>query len=59
MAFGWLRKIIPDKNTREIKKMVPLADRVLSFEPAIKRLSDPQLQANQLLGWAEEHVARW
>ena len=45
MAFGWIKKFVPDKNARELKKLNPLVDRIGTFEPAMQKLSDPQLQA--------------
>ena len=42
--FAWvLNKIIGTQNEREIKKLQPLVEKVNSFEPEIKALSDPEL----------------
>ncbi len=40
-----LTKVFGTKHDREIKKITPIADKVNSFEPAIKKLSDAELQA--------------
>ena len=45
MAFEWLKKIIPSKNDRELKKFEPDVQRIASYEEAIKKLSDAELQA--------------
>ena len=45
MAFGWLKKIVPSKNDRELKKLQPLVERINALEPQIKKLSDAELVA--------------
>jgi hypothetical protein len=40
-----LKKIVGSKNQREIKKMQPIIQKVGSFEPELKKLSDAQLKA--------------
>ena len=43
MAFGWLKKLIPSKNDRELKKIWPVVERVGSFEDRMKALDDAAL----------------
>ena len=45
MAFAWLKKLIPSKNDRELRKIFPIVDRVNALEPGIQKLSDTELQA--------------
>ncbi|TAN43154.1 MAG: preprotein translocase subunit SecA [Nitrospirae bacterium] len=42
--FGILKKIIGTKNDREIKRLLPIVDRVNALEKHISGLSDSQLQ---------------
>ncbi len=42
--FTILKKIIGTKNDREIKRLIPIVERVNSFEPAISSLPDIQLK---------------
>jgi preprotein translocase subunit SecA len=39
-----LKKIFGSKNERELKRLAPLVDRVTSFEPHLRELSDADLQ---------------
>ncbi len=39
-----LKKIFGSKNERELKRLAPLVDRVSSFEPHLRELSDAELQ---------------
>ncbi len=45
MLNSVLTKVFGTKHDREIKKIRPIAERVNSFEPEIKKLSDSELQA--------------
>ncbi len=45
MAFGWLKKIVPSKNDRELKKMQPRVEQIAALEPAMEKLTDAQLVA--------------
>jgi len=38
-----ITKIVGSKNERDLKKMVPLVQRINELEPDMKRLSDMQL----------------
>lgn len=42
--IGFLKKIIGTKNEREIKRLMPLVERINGFEPAISALSDDDLR---------------
>jgi len=42
--LGILKKLIGTKNDREIKRLLPIVDRVNAFEPAISPLSDEELR---------------
>ena len=44
MAFQWLKKIIPTKNDRELKKIQPVVQQINAMEGAIKKLTDVELQ---------------
>jgi preprotein translocase subunit SecA len=48
MFFDWLTKIFGSKNERELKKLWPVVDRINSFEPAMKAMSDAELKAQTL-----------
>ena len=41
--FGWLKKLIPSKNEREVKKLHPRVQAIGSFEPALLKLDDAAL----------------
>ena len=56
MAFDWLKKIIPSKNDRELKKMQPMVDRINSLESGIKKLDDTQLAAKTPPKYPRTHV---
>ena len=44
--FGAIvKKIFGSKNERELRRLVPLVDRVNSLEPGLQKLSDAELQA--------------
>ena len=43
MAF--LKALFGDSSTREIKKIQPIVDQVLSYDEAMQALSDEELQA--------------
>ncbi len=43
--MGILTKIFGSRNERELKRFWPLVEKVNSFEPALKKLSDPELAA--------------
>ena len=45
MAFGWIKKIIPSKNDREIKKMQPRVNLINALEDQTRKLTDEQLVA--------------
>ncbi|MBS1107930.1 MAG: preprotein translocase, SecA subunit, partial [Deltaproteobacteria bacterium] len=45
MIQSALRKILGTKNDRELKRIVPLVERVNTLEPAWVKLSDAQLRA--------------
>ncbi|MEW6386565.1 MAG: preprotein translocase subunit SecA [Thermodesulfobacteriota bacterium] len=40
-----LKKILGSKNDRELRRMAPMVDRITSFEPELRRLSDADLKA--------------
>jgi len=42
--FGFLKKIIGTKNEREINRLMPVVDKINSFESAVSSLSDEQLK---------------
>lgn len=42
--FGFLKKIIGTKNEREINRLMPVVDKINSFESAVSALSDEQLK---------------
>ncbi len=42
---GLLRKILPSKQSRDLKKIYPIVDQINQFEPQIKPLSDEQLKS--------------
>ncbi|MFO7152094.1 MAG: preprotein translocase subunit SecA [Bacillota bacterium] len=42
--FGILKKILGDPNEREIKKLMPIVEKVSDWEPRMKVLSDSQLR---------------
>ncbi len=42
--LGILKKLIGTKNDREIKRLLPVIDRINSFEPAVSSLSDAELR---------------
>ncbi len=43
MAFGWIKKIIPSKNDRELKKLQPQVAHIATFEERMKALDDAAL----------------
>jgi len=45
VAFGWINKIIPSKNERELKRIWSVVDRIGVFEAATQKLDDTQLAA--------------
>ena len=45
MIARLLAQIFGTKNERELKKLLPLVDRINSFEPTIQKLTDEQLAA--------------
>jgi preprotein translocase subunit SecA len=42
--FSILKKIIGTKNDREVNRLIPIVERVNSFEPSLSPLSDAQLK---------------
>src|SRR4030042_4474275 len=44
-----LRKILGTKNDRELKRIIPLVERVNALEPSWVKLSDAQLRAKTAL----------
>src|SRR4030066_2330800 len=45
MINNLLKKVFGSKNERELKKLQPIVERVASFEPAMKALSDDEFKA--------------
>ena len=45
MFGGLVKKFIPSKHERELKRLQPMVDAINSLEPSIKKLSDAELQA--------------
>ena len=45
MLGAALKKIFGSKNERELKRIQPIVDRINSFEPGMKRLTDAELAA--------------
>jgi preprotein translocase subunit SecA len=43
--MGLIQKIFGSKNQRELKKIQPLVDQILTFEPAMQKKSDSELKA--------------
>ncbi len=43
MIAGVLAKVFGTANTRELKKLQPIVDKINAFEPAIEKLSDAEL----------------
>jgi len=43
--MGLIQKIFGSKNQRELKKIQPLVDQILTFEPAMAKKSDSELKA--------------
>ena len=48
MFFDWLTKIFGSKNERELKKLWPVVDKINSFEPSMKALSNEELKDQTL-----------
>jgi preprotein translocase subunit SecA len=44
MITGLLKKVFGSRNDRELKRIQPLIERINSFEPAMKALSDAEFQ---------------
>ncbi len=45
MFFYWLTKIFGSKNEREIKKLLPLVEKINSLEPSMRVLGNDELKA--------------
>ena len=43
--MGLIKKIFGDYSSKEVKRVKPLADKVMSLEEEFSKLSDEQLQA--------------
>jgi preprotein translocase subunit SecA len=43
--LGFIKKLFGTKNDRELKKMIPVVDRINNLEPQFKKLSDAELRA--------------
>ena len=43
--MGLLTKIFGTHSDREIKKIMPIVDKILALEPAMQKLSDAELSA--------------
>ena len=51
---GWiLKKILGNKNTRELKRLAPIVRRINEFDDQFKSLSDEELRA-KTAAWKEE-----
>ena len=46
MASNFLKKLFGDTSTKEIKKIMPLVEKIESLEEEYKALSDEELQAS-------------
>ena len=45
MILNFLTKVFGSKNERELKRLLPLVDRINALEPEIQALSDETLRA--------------
>ena len=47
MIFDFLTKVFGSKNERELKKLLPVVDKINALEPDMQALSDEQLRARK------------